>query len=54
MYDCNYFLLLKARKLREHNPTVYGIYSLAYLVWLVGRLKEEDVELRKDVEECGW
>ena len=54
MYDCNYFLLRKAQKLREHYPTVYGIYSIAYLVWLIGRIKEEDVDLRKDLKSCGW
>jgi hypothetical protein len=54
MYDCNYFLLLKARKLREYNPAVYGFYSIAYLVWMIGRIKENDHELRKDVESCGW
>ena len=57
MYDCNYFLLRKAQKLREYNPTLYGIYSIAYLVWLIGRIKEDEkeyVDLRKDVESCGW
>jgi hypothetical protein len=54
MYDCNYFLLRKAQKLREYNPTVYGIYTIAYLVWIISNLKEEDVNLRKDVESCEW
>lgn len=54
MYDCNYFLLLKAKKLQKYK-SFYGIYSTAYLVWLIGRLEENNMELlRKDVESCGW
>ena len=54
MYNCDHFVLLKAKKLREYNPTVYGIYKIAYLVWMISNLKEEDTNLRKDVESCGW
>tara|TARA_R100000231_G_scaffold128797_2_gene99975 strand:- start:8286 stop:8441 length:156 start_codon:yes stop_codon:yes gene_type:complete len=51
MYNCNYFLLLKAKKLRELNPAVYGIYSLAYLVFLVSNPPEQ---FKEDIEKCGW
>lgn len=51
MYDCNYFLLLKAKKLREFNPTVYGIYSLAYLVFLVA---DPPRQIKEDIKSCGW
>jgi hypothetical protein len=51
MYKCNYFLLEKAKRLRDYNPTVYGIYSLAFLVRLVADPPEE---LKEDIIKCGW
>ena len=51
MYECNYFLLEKAKRLREYNTTLYGIYSLAYLVFLVADPPEH---FKEDIIKCGW